>query len=456
PSIVILVVAPHVPGCTSMGDLADLPPGLEKEEVDRIIRDWKLELGNSLFTIDLIPLGHGSFDVIVGTDWLFKNKAEIVCHEKVVKIPIEGGEILQVQREHTLGGTKTLMSMREDEPKLRYIPIVQDFLDVFLEDLSGLPPQRQVEFYIVLIPGAMPVAKSPYRLAPSEMQELSEQLQELQDKGVEQEEGFQTLKDNLCNALILSLPDRIEDFVVCRDTSNQGLGRVLMQRGKKALGTRLDISSAYHPQTDGQSKHTIQTLKDMIRACVIDFSGSWDVHLPLAEFSYNNSYHSGIRCAVFEALHKPLEFKVEDQVLLKVSPWKGMIRFRKKGKWEPMYVGPFEILERIGPAAYRLRLPEKLSSVHGTFHVLNLKKCLADANLHVLLDEIKVDKTRRFVAEPVEIIDHKVKSLKRSRILIFKVRWNSKRGTEFTWECEDHMKIKYPRLIIDCAVEPTS
>ncbi|GJX72390.1 putative reverse transcriptase domain-containing protein [Tanacetum coccineum] len=124
--------------------------------------------------MDLIPLGHGSFDVIVGMDWLSKNKAEIVCHEKVVRIPLEGGEILRIQGELTLGGTKTLMSTKVDEPELSDIPIVRDFIDVFPEDLSGLPPQRQVEFRIDLIPGATPVAKSPYRLAPLKMQELSE------------------------------------------------------------------------------------------------------------------------------------------------------------------------------------------------------------------------------------------------------------------------------------------
>ncbi|GKF58393.1 hypothetical protein Tco_0171930 [Tanacetum coccineum] len=110
----------------------------------------------------------------------------------------------------------------------------------------------------------------------------------------------------------------------------------------------------------------------------------------------------------------------------------------------PRYVGPFEILKRIGPVAYRLRLPDELSSVHDTFHVSNMKKCLADANLHVSLDEIKIDKTFCFVEEPVEIIDREVKSLKHSRILIVKVHWNSKRGPEFTWERKNHMKAKYP------------
>ncbi|GJW42596.1 putative reverse transcriptase domain-containing protein [Tanacetum coccineum] len=145
-----------------------------------------------------------------------------------------------------------------------------------------------------------------------------------------------------------------------------------------------------------------------------------------------------------EIRRKPLEFEVGDQVLLKVSPWKGVIRFGKKGKLAPRYVRPFEILEKIRPVAYRLRLPEELSSVHDTFHVSNLKKCLADANMHVLLDEIKIDKTLRFVEEPVEILDREVKSLKRSKIPIVKVRWNSKCGPEFTWEREDHMKAKYP------------
>ncbi|GKE82087.1 hypothetical protein Tco_1552087 [Tanacetum coccineum] len=141
---------------------------------------------------------------------------------------------------------------------------------------------------------------------------------------------------------------------------------------------------------------------------------------------------------------KPLEFEVGDRIMLKVSPWKGVIRFGKKGKLAPRYVGPFKILERISPVAYLLRLPEELSGVHDTFHVSNLKKCLADASLHVPLDEIKVDKTLCFVEEPVEIMDRKVKSLKRSRILLVKVHWNSKRGHEFTWEREDYMKSKYP------------
>ncbi|GJW12623.1 putative reverse transcriptase domain-containing protein [Tanacetum coccineum] len=148
--------------------------------------------------------------------------------------------------------------------------------------------------------------------------------------------------------------------------------------------------------------------------------------------------------------------KVGDRVLLKVSPWKGVIRFGKRGMLVPRYVRPFEILERIGPVAYRLRLPEELSSVHDTFYVSNLKKCLANASLHVPLNEIKVDKTLRFVEEPVEIMDREIKKLKRSKIALVKVHWNSKRGSEFTWEREDHMKSKYPQLFMDHDVESAS
>ncbi|GKA66311.1 hypothetical protein Tco_0766119 [Tanacetum coccineum] len=141
---------------------------------------------------------------------------------------------------------------------------------------------------------------------------------------------------------------------------------------------------------------------------------------------------------------KALEFEVADQVLLKVSPWKGVVHFGKKGKLSPRYVGPFEILERIGFVAYRLRLPEELNSVHDTFHVSNLKKCLADANLHVPFDEIKVNKTLHFVEEPVEIMDRKIKKLKRRNIALMKVRsMGSKRG----YVRLDNQSIERDRLI---------
>ncbi|KAM0044994.1 putative nucleotidyltransferase, Ribonuclease H [Helianthus debilis subsp. tardiflorus] len=237
----------------------------------------------------------------------------------------------------------------------------------------------------------------------------------------------------------------------------------------------------------------------MLRSCVIDFGGSWDAHLPLIEFSYNNSYHSSIQMAPFEALYgrkcrsplswheigdkhftgpefiqeatdkilqirdnllkarnrqksyadkgrKPMEFEVGDHVLLKVSPWKGVVRFGKKGKLAPRYVGPFKILERIGKVAYRLDLPQELNNVHPTFHVSNLKKCLADEGLQVPLEDLQINDTLHFVEKPMEIVDQEVKLLRRSKIPIVKVRWEGKRGAEFTWELKSDMKKKYPHL----------
>ncbi|GJZ59199.1 putative reverse transcriptase domain-containing protein [Tanacetum coccineum] len=259
-------------------------------------------------------------------------------------------------------------------------------------------------------------------------------------------------------------------------------------------GTRY-MSMAYHPETDGQSERTIQTLEDMLRACIIDFGKGWERHLPLVEFSYNNSYHASIKAAPFEALYgrkcrspvcwaevgdvqltgpeiihettkkivqirqrlqaardrqrsyanirrKPLEFQVGDRVMLKVSPRKGVICFGKRGKLNPRYIGPFKILERIGPVSYKL----KLRNVHNTFHISNLKKCLSDESLIIPMKELRLNNKLNFVEEPVEIMDREVKQLKQSRIPIVKVRWNSKRGPEFTWECEDQIHAKYPHL----------
>nr|GEW66177.1 putative reverse transcriptase domain-containing protein [Tanacetum cinerariifolium] len=687
-----------------------------------------------------------------------EHKAEIVCHEKVVRIPLESGEILIDQGERTLGIAKALSNVKVDAPKLSDISIVRDFVEVFLEDLSGLPPQRQVEFRVDLVPGATPIAKSPYRLAPLEMQELSTQLQELQNKGfirpshsswgaplqraryfskidlwsgyhqlrvhendipktafrtrymhfeftvmpfgltnapavfmdlmnrvckpyldkfviifiddilvyskskdehkvhlrlvlellkkeelyakfskcefwlqeelnMHQKRWIELFSDYECEihyhpgkanvvvdtlsrkeqvkprrvrAMAMTIQSEIRGMITAsqdriwvplvggvrtiiidethktrysvyprvdkmyhdirnmywwpgmkrdiaiyvskcltcskvkaehqrpsgllqqleipewkltksayfmairEDYSMERLARIYIdeivtrhedpvsiildrdvqftsrcwQTVQKALGTRLDMSTTYHPETDGQSERTIQTLEDMLRACVIGFGGSWDVHLPLAEFSYNNSYHLRIRCAPFEALYgrkcrspvlwaeigessligpELIQETTDKVVLIKEKlKAKGVIRFGKKGKLAPRYAGPFKILERIGPVAYRLRFPKELSGVHDTFHVSNLKKCLADASLHVPLVEIKIDKTLCFVEEPIKIIDHEVKRIKHSRISLVKVCWNSKRGLEFTWERKDFMKSKYPQLFVDRSEESAS
>ncbi|GKD64609.1 putative reverse transcriptase domain-containing protein, partial [Tanacetum coccineum] len=176
-----------------------------------------------------------------------------------------------------------------------------------------------------------------------------------------------------------------------------------------ALGTQLDMSMAYHPETNRQSERTIQTLEDMLRACVIDFGKGWERHLPLVEFPYNNTM------PVLRH-HHSRHFMVKSADHL------------------------------IGPVAYKLELPEVLRNVHNTFHVSNIKKCLSDESLVIPMKELRLDDKINFVEELVEIMDREVKQLRQSRIPIIKVRWNSKKGPEFTWEREDQIHAKYPYL----------
>ncbi|GJX94165.1 putative reverse transcriptase domain-containing protein [Tanacetum coccineum] len=760
------------------------------------------------FNIDLMPVELGSFDAIIGMDWLANHHAVIVCDEKVMRIPY-GDEVLIVQGDG--GVTKKETGDKSEEKRLEDVSTVRDFSEVFPEDLTGLPPTRQVEFQIDLVPGAALVARAPYRLASSELQKLSTQLQELSEKGfirpssspwgsllqgssvyskIDLRSGYHQLRvcdkdipktafrtrygyyefqvmpfgltnapavfmdlmNRVCksyldkfviifiddiliyskseeehaehlNAPILSLPEGSENFVVYCDASRKGLGVVLMQKERviayasrqlkiheknytthdldlgavvfalkmwrhylygtkcvvftdhkslqhildqkelnmrqyrwlellsdydceiryhprkanvildaqvearkeenygtedlcgmikklepridgtlclnrrswipcrgnlrelimyeshkskysihpgsdkmyqdlkklywwpnmkakiatyvskcltcakvkaecqkpsgllvqpvipiwkwenitmdfvtklpktstgqdtiwvivdrltksahflpmketdlmvkltrqylkeislnKALGTQLDMSTAYHPQTDGQSESTIQTLEDMLRACVMDFGKALygrKCRSPICWAEVGDAQLTGpkivhettekiiqikkrIQAARYrqksyaDRRRKPLEFEVGDKVMLKVSPWKGVIRFGKWGKLNPRYIEAFKIIAKVGMLAYRLELLEQLSRVYSTFHVSNLKKCFVDEPLAILLDEIQIDDKLNFIEEPVEIMDQEVKRLKQSRILIVKVRWNSRRGPEFT------------------------
>ncbi|GJV73191.1 putative reverse transcriptase domain-containing protein, partial [Tanacetum coccineum] len=211
-----------------------------------------------------------------------------------------------------------------------------------------------------------------------------------------------------------------------------------LEAWSEALGTQLDMSTTYHPQIDGQSERIIQTLEDMLRACVIDFGKRWDRHLPLMnQLTGPKIVHETTKKIVqikrriqaargrqknyADKRRKPLEFQVGDKVMLKVSQWKGVIRFGKRGKLNPRYIGTFKFLAKVGTVACRLELPEQLSRVHSTFHVSNLKKCLSDETFVISLDEIQIDDKLHFIEEPVEIMDREVKRLKHSRILIVKV-----------------------------------
>nr|GEV53582.1 retrotransposon protein, putative, Ty3-gypsy subclass [Tanacetum cinerariifolium] len=528
--------------------------------MNTVLKGCTLNLVNHIFKIDLM-----SIDL------------------KVVRI-LYGNEMLIVEsdKEQVEG------EINED------VPVIHDFPEVFPDELPGLPPSRQVEFQIDQVPGAAPVARAPYRLAPSEMKELLDVeehekhlkiiLELLKKKrlyakfskcdfwldsiqflghvidhsgvhvdpakleaikswaapttptkkyewGKEEEEAFQTLKQKLCCAPILALPEGMEDFVimetlfvwneVCgfhrsqepaiyfeservelkttemdRVTKNlvmheshkskysihpgsekmyqnlkplywwpnmkadiatyvskcltyakvkvehqkpsgllqqleilvwkweritmdfvSGLPRTPSGSLQEALGTNLDMSIAYHPQMDGQSKRTIQTLEDMLCACVIDFGSSWDRHLPLVEFSYNNSYHASIKAAPYEALYgRKCRSPIKNCLLASRSHQKSYVDKRLK---------PLEF--KVGD-------------------MVLLKKCLAEDDVVVPLDEIQLDDKLHMIEEPLEVMDRKVKRLKQSRIPIVKVLWNSQRGLEFTWEREDHIKKKYPHL----------
>ncbi|GKC49578.1 putative reverse transcriptase domain-containing protein [Tanacetum coccineum] len=207
---------------------------------------------------------------------------------------------------------------------------------------------------------------------------------------------------------------------------------------QKALSIDISMSTAYHPENDGQSERTIQTLEDMLRACVIDFSKGWVKHLPLVEFSYNNNYHASIKADPYEALNNGKDRPNQAKDAGCLGSTKELCRSETKADgvrgWGQSYAQGLA-LER--GRTVRLELPQELSRVHHTFHVSNLKKCYAEEPLVMPLEGIHVDDKLQFVEEPVEIVEREIKRLKQSRIPLVKVCWNSRQGPEFTWECED-------------------
>ncbi|GJW08255.1 putative reverse transcriptase domain-containing protein [Tanacetum coccineum] len=595
-----------------------------------------------------MPVELGSFNAIISTDWLAKYQAIIVCAEKIVRIPRRNKTLIihgdgsnqgNMTRLNIISYTKTQKYMergfpiflahvtakevedKSEKKRLEDVPIVQDFPEVFPKDLPSLPPTRKVEFQIDLVPGAAPVAWAPYRLAPSEMKELSEQLKELSDKGfirpssspwgapvlfVKKKDGsfwmcidyrelnkltvknryplpriddlFDQLQGSsvyskidlrsgiecltrmiapkvrisqlwvrdkehsktafrnslwyygisvmpfgLTNAMLYSmdLMNRgmqtisgkfgSEDFIAYYDASKKGLGAVLMQREKV-------ISYASRQLKIHEKNYTTHDLE--LDQKELNMRQRRWLEL-LSDYDCDIRYHSGKANVVADALsrkerepplrvralvmtissdlpkqilnaqteaRKPENIKSEEVrgMLIEIAKFPEAIREQKlepcadgtlclndkrlatllwrftdcnhareefadlKRKPTEFQVGDKVMLIKVGgrEVAYKLELPEELSRVHNTFHVSNLKKCHADEPLAVLLDGLHLDEKLHFVEEPLEIVGREVNGLKRSRIPLVKVRWNSKRGPEFTWEREDQFKKKYPHLFI--------
>ena len=272
--------------------------------------------------------------------------------------------------------------------------------------------------------------------------------------------------------------------------SNRGpqLTSKFWQKLQEALGTQLYFSTTFHPQTDGQSERTIQTLEDMLRMCVLDFKDNWDKYLPLIEFAYNNSCHSTIGIAPYEALYgrkcrsllwtevgdrqlegpelirmtseavpliqarlktafsrqqrytdlkrRDVQFHVGDHVFLKVSPMKGLMRFRKKKKLALRYIGPFEILDRVGGVSYRLALPPQMSQVHLVFHVSILRKYVSNPTHILPVQDVSVEKNITYREEPIAIIGKETRRLRNKEITMVKVQWHRHSPEEYTWETE--------------------
>jgi hypothetical protein len=259
------------------------------------------------------------------------------------------------------------------------------------------------------------------------------------------------------------------------------------------------LSSAYHPQTDGQTERTIQSLEDLLRACVLEKGGSWDCYLPLIEFTYNNSFHSSIGMAPFEALYgrrcrtplcwyesgesvvvgpeivqqttekikmiqekmriaqsrqksyhdkrrKSLEFQEGDHVFLRVTPITGVGRALKSKKLTPRFIGPYQILERIGEVAYRIALPPSLANLHEVFHVSQLRRYIPDPSHVVQVDDVQVRDNLTVETSPMRIEDRELKQLRGKEIALVKVAWGGPAGGNVTWELESQMKESYPEL----------
>ncbi|GKB54087.1 putative reverse transcriptase domain-containing protein [Tanacetum coccineum] len=435
-------------------------------EIDKVIKGCKLEIeGHMFYNINLRHFGSGSFDMIIRIDWLSNHKIEIICHEKAVRIPLPNGKVLRVIKERPEQKMRHLRSAKTKEQKQEESVVVRDYLEVFPDDLLGLPPIQEIEFRIELVPRAIPVVKSPIDLSgltsrnsktkgsfrPSSSSWVSIEVQFLghminrdgiyvdpsKIKGVKNwkaprtpsevhsflglagyyREAFSNFK-RLCvdaKRCVCFFKVKAEHQAVWATSSNlifpnrngKDSNRILYEltglvvRGRHWTQTvNLVIMDRVESKSAAFQPYALRLIiwKRLVRLYLNEIVARHGV--PISIISDRDSRFTSRKChspimwaeiregQLIGPERKPLEFSVGDYVLLKVSPWKGVIRFGKKGKLAPRFVGPFEIIKKVGHVAHRLDLPEELNGVHDTFHVSNLKKCLADPTLQVPLDEI--------------------------------------------------------------------
>nr|GEX01604.1 putative reverse transcriptase domain-containing protein [Tanacetum cinerariifolium] len=488
-------------------------------ETNVVLRGCMLGLLGHPFDIDLMPVELGSFDVIIGDDCDdgSKSKLNIISCTKAQKYIEKGCQLYLAQDLPRLPPTRqvefqidlVLGAAPIARASYRLAPVELQELSTQWQELSDrgfIRPSssprgasvlfvkkkdetfqmcidyRKLNRLTVQFLGHV-INSESIHVDPAKIESFKDWASpktptKIRRKG---RNCIPVLKQKLCSAPILALPEGSENFVVYCDALYKGLGAVLLQKEKHILDQKelnmrqrrwlkllsdYDCKIRYHP---GKANVMADALSRKER----NFGKGWDRHLPLVELLDNNSYHTSIKATPFKALYehkcrspicwakvgdsqltgleiiqettekivqiksriqatrdrqksyanmkrKPLEFQAGDKVMLKVSPWKGVIRFSKRGKLNPRYIGPFKIIAKVGTVAYRLEIPEQLSRVHSTFHISKLKKCMADEPLAILLDEIQVDNKLHFIEEPVKIIDREVKRLKQRHILIVK------------------------------------
>nr|GEZ52553.1 reverse transcriptase [Tanacetum cinerariifolium] len=364
----------------------------------------------------LIPLSCGSFDVIVGMDWLSKRKFVIVCHEKVVRILLEGDKKLQIHGERTQGVVKTLMNTKlQGACYFSKIDLRSGYHQLCVHE-DDIPKTKFRTRY-----GHFEFTVMPFGLtnAPTVFIDLMNRVCE----------------PYLDKFVIVFIDDKLI-YSKMKEEHKVHLKFVLESLRKEKLYAKSSKLS------DALSRKKIVKSRGVRGMLLAAQSEAFKQDNVLAERLHGLNQH--------------MERKGDEILYFMDRIWVilvGSVTDEAHASRYLVHPGADKMYYNLKDM---LRLPEELNSVHDTFHVSNLKKCLADANLHVQLDEIKVDKILRFVKEPVEIMDREIKKLKRRKIGLVKVRWNSKHGAEFTWEHEDQMRIKYPQLFVNRVVEPAS